>query len=66
MQRTLISVSRINEFGFEARLGKLNPHIYNLYTGEVIPLRKEKGMYIMDMWIWVPEKDPGQGFGGQP
>ena len=54
VQRTLISVSRINEFGYHARLQKFRPHLINEYTGEVIPLRKEKGMFLMEMWIWIP------------
>ena len=71
VQRTLISVSRINEFGWDARLRKLNPHLINEFTGEVIPLRKEKGMFLMEMWMWVPTSggpgnDPGPTFGGPP
>ena len=23
-------------------------------TGETIPLRKSKGMFILDMWLWIP------------
>ena len=62
----MISVSRINEHGYEARLRKYNPHLMSIHTGEVIPLRREKGMYLLDMWIWIPGENPEEGFTGQP
>ena len=35
-------------------LTKSNPRIVNLRTGEVKPLRKDGGMFILDVRIWVP------------
>ena len=52
--RTLISVSRLNERGYEAYLTQKSPCIANWKTGEKIFLRKERGMYILTMWLWVP------------
>ena len=52
--RTLISVSRLNDSGYDTVLTSWRPHIVNRHTGEVIPLRKVGGMYILNMWIWVP------------
>ena len=31
-----------------------HPHIINVNTGEVMPLRKNRGMFIFDMWMWIP------------
>ena len=52
--RTLISVSRLHETGHDASLNQYKPFIRNKRTGETIPLRKQRGMFTMDMWIWIP------------
>ena len=52
--RTLISVDRLQETGRDVILTKNKPRIVNLRTGEVMPLRRDGGMFILDMWIWVP------------
>ena len=54
VSRTLISVDRLQETGHDVILTKSKPRIVNLRTGEVMPLRKDGGMFILDMWIWVP------------
>ena len=36
------------------KVGPVSTRIVNLRTGEVMPLRKDGGMFILDMWIWVP------------
>ena len=51
---TLVSVSRLNETGHDVNLTGDNPTITNKKTGEVIKIRKCKGMFILDMWVWVP------------
>ena len=65
--RTLISVSRLNENGYDAQLRRLNPCIVNFTTGERIPLKRSGGMFLLTMWIWVPaSKGENSGFPGQP
>ena len=54
VSRTLISVDRLQEIGHDVILTKNEPRIVNLRTGEVMPMRKDGGMFILDMWIWVP------------
>ena len=53
VSRTLISVDRLQETGHDVILKKNKPRIVNLRTGEVMSLRNEGGMFILDMWIWV-------------
>ena len=54
VSRTLISVDRLQETGHDVILTKNRPRIINMKTGEVMPLRKNRGMFILDMWIWIP------------
>ena len=49
VSRTLISVDRLQETGHDVVLTKNKPRIVNLRTGEVIPLKKDEGMFILDM-----------------
>ena len=64
--RTLISVSRLNECGYEAFLNKRNPRLVHSWNGECIPLRKSAGMFLVDMWVKVPISNEGQGFHRHP
>ena len=54
MSRTLISVDTRQETGHDVILTKNQPRIVNVRTGETIPLRNSKGMFILDMWLWIP------------
>ena len=54
VSRTLISVDRLQETGHDVILTKNRPRIINMKTGEVMPLRKSRGMYILGMWILIP------------
>ena len=58
VNKTLIGVNRLNEAGFDVILSKNNPIMTSFKTGEIIPLRKSNGMYILDMWIQVPKDKP--------
>ena len=51
--KTLISVDKLCEGGYEARLTKVRPRLINEKSGEVIPLRRSRGMFILDMWVKV-------------
>eukprot|EP00973_Karenia_brevis_P009282 1257864-Karenia_brevis.AAC.1 len=57
--KTLISVDKLCEGGYEARLTKTRPKLIHEKTGETIPLRRVKGMFILDMWVKIgPKKSP--------
>ena len=58
VSRTLISVDHLQETGHDVILSRSHPRIVNTKTGEVMKLPKHKGMFIMDMWVWVPGSQP--------
>ena len=49
VSRTLTSVDRLHETGHDVILTKNKQRIVNLSTGEVMPLKKHGGMFILDM-----------------
>ena len=55
VNKTLISVSRLQEAGFDINLTKY-PHLRNTRTGEKINLLKKGGMFILTMWIKIGEE----------
>ena len=55
VNKTLISVSRLQEAGFDTNLTK-HPHLRNTRTGEKINLLKKGGMFILTMWIKIGEE----------
>ena len=55
VNKTLISVSRLQEAGFDTNLTK-HPHLRNTKTGEKINLIKNRGMFILTMWIKIGEE----------
>ena len=55
VNKTLISVSRLQEAGFDTNLTKY-PHLRNTKTGEKISLIKKGGMFILTMWIVIGEE----------
>ena len=63
VQKTLISVSKLNEAGYEAHLTKNRPRLINVKSREVIELKKKGGMFILDMWVHIPtDKKEAPGF----
>ena len=54
VSRTLISVDRLQETGDDVTLTKNKSPIVNMKTREIMPLRKDEGMFIVDMWVRVP------------
>ena len=54
--RCLVSVDKLNEAGSEVILNKRNPRIVTK-RGDVIPLKRKKGVFILTMWIQMPESD---------
>ena len=63
VSRTLISVSRLNECGYEAILSKWWPRLIHRRSGETITLRCVRGMFIVDMWIQVPSGNGAHDLG---
>ena len=55
VNKTLISVSRLQEAGFDTNLTQY-PHLRNTKTGEKIHLIKKGGMFILTMWIKIGEE----------
>ena len=47
-RETLISVDRLQKTGHDVILTKNKPRIVNLRTGEVMPLRQDEGMFILN------------------
>ena len=54
VNKTLISVSRLQEAGYDTNLTK-HPHLRNTKNGERINLIKKGGMFILTMWIKISE-----------
>ena len=54
VSRTMISVDRLQETGHDVILTKSRPHTVNMKTGEILSLRNNGGMFILDLWFWVP------------
>ena len=64
VRRPLIAATSIAEAGNEIILGK-NPRIVNCKTGQITKLRKEGGVYVVDIWIHVGNaEDQGGGSKG--
>ena len=55
VNKTLISVSRLQEAGFDTNLTKY-PHLRNTKIGEKINLVRKGGMFILTMWIKIWEE----------
>ena len=51
--RCLINVDKLNETGSEVILNLHNPRIVTK-RGDVIPLSRKKGVFILTMWVQVP------------
>ena len=49
--KPLISVDKMTEAGYDVILSKSDPRIVHSRTGEVTRLRREKGVFILDMWM---------------
>ena len=60
VSRQLISVDRLRETGHGVILAKNRSRIVNKKTGEIASLRMDGGMFILDVWIWVPTSCMGE------
>ena len=61
VNKALASVARINEKGHIVVFDGENSYIQNKATGEIIPLKKKQGTWVLQVWV---EKEPTeeQGF----
>ena len=57
----MISVNRITEPEHEVILSKKRPRII-CPDGEVIPVRREKGVFVLNMWVKRASKSKEEGF----
>ena len=64
MGRALFSVGRLNDAGCDVILNKLRPRIVTK-SGQVLKLKKKGGVYILTMWVKVPQKDKKEERGGE-
>jgi len=62
--KPLISVGRITEAGDDVVFKGPNPHI-KCKNGRVINMRKERGVFVLDMWIDTEAHGPGFARQGQ-
>ena len=51
VRRPLISVTKVVEAGNEVFMNRKNPRIVNTKTGQVTKLKKQGGVYVLDIWI---------------
>ena len=59
VSRTLVSVDRLQETGHDVILTKNRPRIVNMKAGEIMSLRKDGGMFLVEMWIRVSTSRSG-------
>ena len=52
VRKPLISAGKLAESGHEVIIGR-NPRIVHLRSGKTTKLRKEGGVYTIDLWIYV-------------
>ena len=64
--KTLVSADKLCEGGYEITLYKTNPRMVKLDGSETIPLKRSKGMFLIDLWIQVPNArtNDGNDYGG--
>ena len=60
VKRPLLSVMKLTAAGNVVNMGKDSACIINQRTREVTPLRRERNVWILDMWIKKPAGFPRQ------
>ena len=53
VNRALMSVALITASGNIVHLAEQSPHIKNIKTGQVTKLRKERNVFVIDLWVKV-------------
>jgi len=64
VNKALASVARMNEKGNTVVFDGESSYIQNKQTGEVIPLKKKQGTWVLEVWV-EKEPVPEAGFGRQ-
>ena len=57
VRRPLLSVAKMTKAGNVVLLDERRPRIINTRTGEVTALRRERNVFMVDMWVWKPGPD---------
>ena len=65
VRKPLISVGKLEEAGHEVIISK-QPRLIHLKTGKVTKLRKEGGVYTLDLWIWTGKAGTQGGNHAEP
>ena len=61
VRRPLISVAKVVEAGNDVYLGSRSPRIVNTKTGQCTYLRKQGGVYVLDLWVHVDKEGKAGG-----
>ena len=51
VHKSLLSVSRLADQGYECTLGRLGGVLRDVATGDLIPLHRRDNLYVMKAWI---------------
>ena len=51
VHKSLLSLSRCADMGFESRFGRVAGALIDEDTGEVIPLKRKGNLYVLKCWI---------------
>ena len=56
--KPLISVGRLVAAGCQVNLNNSNPHVVLKWSKEKIPVRRQGGVYVLDLWVNNDETGP--------
>ena len=65
VQRPLISVAKMVEAGNKVYLEDKNPRVVNCKTGQATALRKQNGVFVLDLWVRTRAKAVQERKGSQ-
>ena len=51
VHKTLLSLSKLADMGFDSHLSKNGGYLIDTVTGEQIPMRRKGNVYTMKMWV---------------
>ena len=60
MKRPLLSVMKLTAAGNKVVMEEDRAYVVNRKTGETTPLRRERNVWVLDMWLKVPKGFPRQ------
>ena len=65
IHRPLLSLSRAADQGFISHLDYYGGWLEDTTTGEVIPIKRQGNLYIMQIWVRSAPTEPNAGFSGR-